>query len=270
MKRVLFVATCILALCSLLILDTGTVKATEPGYERTDWNPDTVPLVIDGEWTTDDEWTLKGENTAIDMNVTFKSVWEMVSMDPVFIIEESFLVEFFTDNSNDTGDYWEMCINGDRSDDATPQAGDFRIFIEGHTNLTVYEGNGVDWTKITTPASIEWADSISDSPTNSTPHWILEIKFEKGDVGAAEYWDFRLAAYDETNDTLASWPPTDRDVPNSWGFQTYQSAVVPEGFSIALVVLLSSVAIAVSFYCLRKPKKTQSYSSAKTEEINTL
>jgi hypothetical protein len=260
MKRVLFKIFCILALCSLLLVNAGTIKAAEPGYERVDYNPDTVPLVIDGSWTSTDEWTEKGEVTMIGDAVAFRSVWEMVSMDPTVIVTDTFLVEFFTDNTTDAGDYWQMCIDGDQSGGATPQAGDFRIDIVGHTTLTVYEGTGSGWTPVSSPASIDWADSLSASPTNSTPHYILEITFEKPDLGAGEYWNFRLAAYDESNGTLLSWPPTDRDVPNAWGVQNYLSEVVPEGFGVAAVVLLSSVAVAVSFYLLRKHPKNRKLS----------
>jgi len=265
MKRALFAAFCILALCSLLLVNTKTIKAAESGYTRTDYNPDTVPLVIDGQWTSTDEWTQKGENTTIGADVTFKSVWAMISTN---IVNDTFLVEFFSDNTTDAGDYWQMCIDGDYSGGTAPQTTDYRIDIVGHTTLTVYQGTGSDWTVVTPPASLEWANSLSDSPTNSTPHWILEMTFHKLDLGAGPTWNFRLAAYDENTTTLAAWPPTPRDEPNRWGVQNYTSGLIPEGFSLSVVVLLSSVAVAVSFYFLRKRPKTQSYSSAKTGEIN--
>jgi len=77
----------------------------------------------------------------------------------------------------------------------------------------------------------------------------------------------RVAAYDANTSTLVSWPPNaDRDVPDQWGTQNYQYAAFPETLTITAVVLLSSVAVAVSFYCLRKRPKTQSYNSGKTGE----
>jgi hypothetical protein len=256
MKRALFAAFCILALCGLLLINIGTVKASEPGYERIDYMPDPdVTITIDGQWTSDDEWTLNGEDTMIGTDVTFKSVWTAISMTEVY---DTFLVEFFSDNTTDTDDYWQMCINGDRSTETTPQTTDYRIDIVNHTDLIVYQGTGLDWTEVTPPASLEWADSLSASPTNSTPHWILEITFLKLDLGAEAYWDFRLVAYDANTTTLTAWPPTVRDDPSRWGYQNYVTAVFPEVFSLGVVVLLSSVAVAVSFYCLRKRPKTQS------------
>ena len=241
-------------------MNTGIVKASEPGYERIDYNPN-VPPTIDGAWTTTAEWTLNGEVTMIGTDLAFRSVWIMDET-----VTDTFLVEFFTDNTNDTGDYWQMCIDGDQSGGTTPQTADYRIDVVGHTNLTAYQGTGTGWTEVTPPGSLIWANSISASPTNSTPHWILEITFIKSDLGAGIYWNFRLAAYDESNETLLAWPPTPRDEPARWGVQDYLMEVIPEGFTIGFVVLMTSAAMIVSIYFLRKRPKTQSHRSTKTGE----
>ena len=258
MKRALLVAVCILMLCTMLLLiNAETAKAAEPGYERTDWNPDVEPT-IDGAWTTDSEWTLNGEVTMIGEDVAFQSVWEMISETEV---SDTFLVEFFSDNTTDGGDYWQLCIDGDQSGSAAPQVGDYRVDILGHNNVTVYQGTGTGWTEVAAPASLDWADSLSDSPTNSTPHWILEITFIKADLGAGITWNFRLAAYDESNDSLLSWPPTDRDVPDGYGVQNYEMAVIPEGFGIGVLVLLSTAAVLVSYFFLRKRSRSDGHNS---------
>jgi hypothetical protein len=260
LKRALLVAVCTFILCTMLLLiNAGTTKAAEPGYERIDYNPNVEPT-IDGKWTTENEWTLNGEVTMIGEDVTFQSVWTMVSSDPI-IVTDTFLVEFLTDDTNDTGDYWQMCIDGDQSGGTTPQTGDYRVDIVGHNNVTVYQGNGAGWAEVTVPASLEWADSISESPTNSTPHWILEINYVKSDLGAAAYWNFRLAAYDESSGTLAAWPPTPRDEPDRWGFQDYLMEVIPEGFGIAVLVMLSTVAVLVSYFFLRKRSRSDGHNS---------
>lgn len=106
MKRVLFVAFCIFALCSLLLVNTVTVKAaTASGYKRTDWYLQTAKT-IDGAWTNPAEWN-DGEPTVIAGNMTFRSVWELVGG----TVYTNFIIEFFADNTNDTGDYWEMCLD---------------------------------------------------------------------------------------------------------------------------------------------------------------
>ncbi|MEM0057928.1 MAG: hypothetical protein QXG09_03560 [Candidatus Bathyarchaeia archaeon] len=256
MKRIVYIAIFAAALCSLLLLKTGSmpkidpVEAAEPGYVRIDYMPDpNVTITIDGRWTVDNEWTNNGEITWIENKVLFRSVWSFVSMSEVY---DTWLVEFFTDNTNDTGDYWQMCIDGDQSGGFAPQAGDYRIDIIGHTTLKVYQGTGTGWSEVTPPASIQWANSISASPMNSTPHWILELRFNKPDLGAGPYWNFRLAVYDESTGELLSWPPTPRDVPDRYGFQDFRMEVVPEGLNIGATVLLSSFSVIVGSYTLRK------------------
>ena len=50
----------------------------------------------------------------------------------------------------------------------------------------------------------------------------------------------RVAAYDETTDTLATWPPgTEDDIPDQWGIiQDFSEETIPEGFSLAFVAVL--------------------------------
>ena len=46
----------------------------------------------------------------------------------------------------------------------------------------------------------------------------------------------------------------------------YGSDIVPEPLTIGAIVLLSSIAMLVSFYCLRKQPETENYSLAKTKK----
>lgn len=261
MKKIVYAAIFMMALgslaalCNLSLLKLEPVKAVEPGYQRIDYMPDpNVTITIDGRWTVDNEWTNNGEITWIGDKVIFRSVWTFVSMSEVY---DTWLVEFFTDNTNDTGDYWQMCIDGDQSGGTAPQSGDYRIDIVGHTTLKVYQGTGAGWSEVTPPASIQWANSISASPMNSTAHWILELRFNKPDLGAGPYWNLRLAVYDASKDELLSWPPTPRDVPDRYGFQDFAMSVVPEGLNISVMTLSSSFTVAVSSYMLRKRLKTK-------------
>lgn len=244
-----FVAFCMIAFCSLLLVNVGIISAAEPGYERISYATMEVPTV-DGAWTAPDEWT-DGDVTVISEDAEFRSTWEFADA-----VMTRFLVEFFSDDTDDAGDYWQMCIDGDQSGGSAPQAGDFRIDIVGHETLTVYEGDGEGWTEITPdPDDIEWDNSISDSPTNSTPHWILELMISKnvGVVQMGILWNFRLAVYDDSSTAgVLSWPPTPQDEPDRYGVEDYTSENIPEGFGIAVIVILSSAAVAVSFYFLRK------------------
>jgi hypothetical protein len=128
-KRVLFVAFCILALCSLILANAGTVKAaTASGYERTDYSTMAQPI-IDGTWTSANEWT-DGEVTTVGDDLAFRSTWDMPSD-----VYTRFLVEFFSDNTSDAGDYWEMCLDFNNGG-GTSLGGSgtyYRIYIEGHS-----------------------------------------------------------------------------------------------------------------------------------------
>jgi hypothetical protein len=266
MKRALFAAFCILALCSLLLVNTRAVKAaTASGYTRTDWYLQ-VTKTIDGIWTTTGEWT-DGEPTVINQNLTFRSVWENPSD-----VYTNFVVEFFSDNTTDAGDYWEMCFDFNNGGGANLGGSGryYRVYIEGHNNLTVYQGGASGWTELSSAKSdIQWANAISASPNSSIPHWILEMRILKsaGTNMIDATFGLRVAAYDANTSTLVSWPPNaNRDVPDQWGTQTYETGAFPETLTITAVVLLSSVAVVVSFHFLRKQPKTESYSSGKREK----
>jgi len=210
MKRTLFTAFCILTLCGLLLvcalhINTVTVNAAEAsGYERTDWLLQTTKT-IDGVWTTDTEWD-DGEPTVISGNMTFRSVWENPSD-----VYTNFVVEFFRDNTTDAGDYWEMCFdfNNGGGADLGGSGRYYRVSIEGHDNLTVYQGSASGWTELSSAESdIQWANAISASPNSSIPHWILEMRILKsaGTNMIDAIFGLRVAAYDANTSTLAPTP----------------------------------------------------------------
>lgn len=80
-------------------------------------------------------------------------------------------------------------------------------------------------------------------------------------------WNFNLAVYDDSSTAgVLSWPPTDPDVPDRYGVENYSGDAIPESLSIAVLVILSSVAVVVSFY-LRKRLKPESYHSMRAGKI---
>jgi hypothetical protein len=276
-KRVLFAAFCILALCSLLLVNVETVNAASAsGYVRTDKPTNTTyPNTVDGLWNPDEEW-YDAEFTGGFPSSLFAcgSTWDFVDDTWVYT---RWIIDFFNDTTDDAGDYWEMCIDNNDAGGDSPAASHFRIRIEGHTTLTVYQGNGAGGWDVITPdaGEITWSDSLTTTPwVNDSSHWILEIDILKNGATAfaTATWGVRVAVYDESNATQGevAWPPgSARDVPDEWGTQTYTQTeayweVVPEAFTIAVVVLLSSVAVVVSFYLLRKRPKTESYNLKKT------
>jgi hypothetical protein len=245
------------AFMMLLLVSVGAIKCTRAqAAERTDWSTVVEPT-IDGVWTSEDEWTDGGDITMIGENVVFTSTWSMLSMDPI-TVTTNFVVEILDDDTDDAGDYWEMCIDGLVDGGSTPQSGDFKIKVVGHTDLTVYEGDGTGWSEVTTEeGELVTAESISDSPTSSTPHWIIEFTILKtaGTILMDAAWAFRLAVYDESNSEagVRAWPEgSDADVPDECGLQGYTSEQIPEGLSFGVLVLLSSVAVIVTTLVFRK------------------
>jgi hypothetical protein len=275
MKRVLTISFAMLMLSCILLAGTGTIKASEAGYNVIEAYQTAMAVTVDGNWATgewDDCWIEYISNgTVTDDRFAYK----MDSGTGTYYM--SWLFDF-SDNTTDAGDIWQLCIDGVPGDNSTaPSADCTKIEITGHTTMTVYQGDGADWVEAASLATaIVWADNMTvhDIPFNY-PHYCLEIQADKAALGA---WGanpppngFRVAMYDASNPSQGwiAWPPTSEDDPSSWGLIYTYDTTVPEGFSIGLVVLLSSIAVAVGFYVLRKRPKTQSYSSAKTG-INTL
>jgi hypothetical protein len=246
--------------CSLLLLITvGTAHAQET-YERMDY-PTVVEPTIDGTWTSTDEWT-DGLQTNVTDDFVFRSTWSMLSQSPITVVA-NFIVEILDDETADTGDYWEFCIDSDQSGGTVPMVGDFKLYVDGDTDLTLYEGDGTTWNEVTPDAgAINFSSSIDDSPVSSTAHRIIEFQILKTgtvpNMGAT--WNFRLAVYDESNSAagVQSWPPdSDADVPDEWGIQNYSSDPIPEGFTFAVMIFLSSVSLLVGSHYLQKRSKKQ-------------
>jgi hypothetical protein len=266
MKKIMSVAFSMLMLCSLLLL--GIAEAGNPAYSMTAYTGSAF-VQIDGVWSQPDEWLdVQPVNMSNNANFTVKLRSFQLTMD--------FMIEVFGDNTDDAGDLWQICLDSDNSGGAAPDNNDYMIEIQGHTDLLTYKGNGTGWVPITPDfQELTWADSITATPWNAAPHWMFELRESDKEQGQIKVGDppngLRVLAYDASTNTTSSWAPdSDADVPSTWGvIANYDPNAYPEGFSILFVVLLSSVAVVVSFYFMRKKQKTARYSSAKTA-INTL
>jgi hypothetical protein len=272
MKRFVLAVLSVIALCSLLSLP-AVVKSYYDGYANTNYAAIDTP-VTDGSWTTSTEW----DDAAVPPNLPPTFHWREKWTQPSNIIQH-FLVEFFTDNTNDTGDYFQLCYDCAADGGAAPQSDDMRIDWVGHdvSGLTIYQGNGTGWavfTGWTYDEDIYVAESIGTSPLSSNAHWIIEFWINKSnpafDISGSGYAPgIRVAVYDASNDTagVQAWPPTEQDVPSDWGLETGTTETIPEPLTVAAVVFLSTIAVAVSFYFLRKRPKNQT--SGKTREISS-
>jgi hypothetical protein len=265
LKRVMPVAFSMLLLCSLLfVVNVGTTKASEPGYVITEAYQ-AGGVTLDGTWGAG-EWDGAGWIEYLDP-YDARFAYKMDASDGVNYIM-SWLIEFPDDTDNAT-DMWQICIDGAADGGTAPNANDVKIEIEGHTTLKVYVGDGQGWTDLETTA-VTWAESLTTtsswSPYNET-HYVVEVKADKAALGS---WGgnppphgLRVAMYDANNETQGwiAWPPTDPDIPDTWGLIDEGVATIPESFGIVVVVMLSSVAVAVSFFFLRNQLKSRSLSS---------
>jgi hypothetical protein len=250
LKKVL-IGTLILNLFSLLLL-AGIANASNPAYSTIQyvWMTEAT---IDGVWTTADEW-IDGEPIAMSNNAMFTHNFGF----PSFTVQ--WVVEFFGDTTNDAGDYVRICIDPTNDGGTFPQADDRRITIYGDGTVEVVEGGPV-WTGDLGQGELVFAQSISASTWESTPHKILELSDPDKQTGVVVFGQppngMHVEAYDATTQTLAKWPPdSEQDVPNGFGLIADESFdPIPEGFSLAFVAMLSSVAVAVSVYFLRKRPK---------------
>ena len=260
MKRVLSIVFSVLMLCCLLLV--GIAKAGNMAYAIVEYWAQVTPT-IDGQWSPDNEWT-DGPPIKISDNANYTYKMDTSLGSGSYMIQ--IIIEFYNDTTNDADDFWQICFDQSNAGGTAPTTACFKIDINGHTNLTFYQGNGGGWDDITAGGEITWANSISASPTNSTSHYILELQFNK-EAGLitipAPANGIRIAVYDASNPSagVEAWPPaSSADVPDEYGvIATYSSEpYIPEVFSIGVVVLLSSVAVAVSFCFLRNRSKTES------------
>jgi hypothetical protein len=250
-----FCTIIMVAFMALLLVSLGAINCVSAqGYERISWSTQVFPT-YDGVWTSEDEWT-DGEITPIGEDVAFRSTWDMAED-----VMTRWVIEFFSDTTDDAEDYWEFCMDGMADGGSAPSAGDFKFVITGHTDLVWYEGDGTGWSVIELDESeIEWANALSDSPTNSTVHWILEFEIPKnsGTVQLTIVWNLRVGVYDASNPDagVLAWPEgSDADDPSSWGIENYAMEAIPEGLSFGVLVLLSSAAVIGASVVLRKRSK---------------
>lgn len=272
MKRIVLVAIFLMALCSLgFLTKTGTVIAYQDGYTVNDYVAITTPT-MDGNWTTDDEWTDAEEKI---LNGSLNAIFRLkyVASLPDWV-NQYYLIEFFDDDTNDTEDYWQICyatattFGGDPIGGTTPQTDCYRIDFVGHTvaGLAVYQGNGTDWVPYTDyiwPDHIEIVNTISASPLNSTPHWIAEIKIEHIHFGIQPNMWIYIAAYDANNSEagVQSWPPGSCNVPDDWGLLVAQQGNIPENLSLAALIVASAFSALIVPRHLRKTLKSKNSTS---------
>ncbi len=229
MKKKLFVA---FALCSMLslLLPTMTVFASNPAYPTRIFSGRTG-AAMDGYWTNSTEWDDAAAPPAgLPAAMTFRDKYT-VTFSGGLKVYEWYLIEFFTDNTNNAGDYVQICFNGNASGGAAPNnATDLRIDIIGHNGTVVtYKGNGTAWVPAVINDTIV-AQTLNTSKLNGNQHWITEFRIEKQVNGLQYNNSIRVACYDAANATqgVVAFPPgSSQDVPSGWSLNFPASGNLP-------------------------------------------
>lgn len=252
MKKAKFTAFFIAATSILfLAICANTVLAPYEGYSITVWTSLTPPT-IDGKWTTDTEW----DNAAIGVisdDAYFRIKW--TSEDTIY---DNYIVEFYSDNTNDTGDYVQICYDCSADGGTAPQTDDIRIDYVGHggsAQVNTYKGTGSTWASAALTL-ITIHDSLDVSKMWSSAHWITDFKIAKTENGPNIDNAIRVAVYDASNPSagVKAWPPTSQDVPNDYGADPADLSgnEIPESMAVGVIVILASVAVLVGSLCNRK------------------
>jgi hypothetical protein len=288
MKRFVLAVLFVFALCSLLSL-LAVARAYNASYTHVMYQSSNDPPTIDGTYIVDNDWIASGKEEFGD-GAAFHDQW---IMDPNMYC----LIVEVTDNTTDTGDKLTLCFDSTETGTTTePDGGpnptefDYKLEVTGHggsETIQWYKGTGSGWTTVDTASAelLDLAQDLVSTPTIAAEHYVFEMNFMKLDESlggplVGYTWAEFVSYYDEDTGETQQWPPADAtpagspDVPDSWGYITYveepnSPPTIPEPLTVAAVVFLSTVAVAVSFYFLRKRPKTQSRTSGKTGEISS-
>jgi|WetSurMetagenome_2_1015567.scaffolds.fasta_scaffold89164_2 hypothetical protein len=271
-----------LIILSILLLAAGNAVAYDSAYTHTDYAKSSPTPVIDGIYTDSSEWSASHSDT-FGVNGLFRDEWVSASPNTC-----TFMLVETADNTNDAGDYWEMCYdsssdtNNPPNNGLLPQWDDTRIVITGHGGSQTwkwYYGDGTQWVEnISKPAATVFYFQETNATwgsVTSSPHYILEMLLHKQDISminipvVGRNFAMRVAYNDAHSGGygLQAWPPTsDRNIPNSWGYVPYSSSATtpadptPENLDgtvgIVVITLLSVAVIAGAVHLHKRQKIT--------------
>jgi hypothetical protein len=265
MKKAILAILGITVLCILgSTMIFGTVSAAKAGYGFT-IGPGTTDATFNGavaagEWEDAyKDWLYNGWATTTSF---FRCKWGQVPA-----INEGWLIEVPTDTTNDAGDYVKIFVDNAPAGDfaavpaggTAPTAACFVVTVTGAGAVTIQKGTGTAWGPFAEPVSgtdYSGFTSVSASPASATVHRVFEIYLAKTGLLAMGFNNnVRIEAYDASTGQTVMWPPySSADVPNDYGLGTtaFTGDTVPEGLTIGVMVLLSSVAVIVSTRYFRK------------------
>jgi hypothetical protein len=259
----------------LMLSIVGTAAAYNVAYTHTMYQNDVSQVpTIDGTYIVDDDWICSGKEE-FGTGAAFHDQW---IMDPNLYC----LIVEVTDATDDSGDKLTICFDSTEAGGATePDGGasptefDKKLEITGHGGSETVEwfiGDGSGWVTATASAELmDFAQSLTSTPTIAADHYVYEMNFLKIDDASlgsplvGYTWAEFVSYYDEDAGTTQQWPPADAtpagspDVPDSWGYITYESnrnpeVTIPDGISIITLMIVSSAAAAGAIVFRRRTK----------------
>jgi hypothetical protein len=261
MKKLQIAILCLLSIFVLMF--ASNVAAYDAAYTHIEHSGAATDPTIDGTYAAGagSEWVVSLV-VPFGTNGYWRDQWSMNNGIHAFLLAET------TDGTNDAGDYWELCFDGNADGTTAPQSDDHKVRITGHgASQTVqwYVGTGSAWQTMTAPAteSVSFAEGLGASPKIAADHYVLEMAILKSstDMPLSIQWAFRVAYNDAATggNGLQVWPPSTTDTnPDGWGYIDYSSDpnpepdVIPEGIGLMAVIALSSVAVIAGSVLLRK------------------
>lgn len=267
MKKAITVAFTAAMICSLFLVTYvgSTVVKAQTASQSIFQLSNTVTL--DGKWTTTNEWDDAAQSNIVGTGgvVTgiFRDKYALVGTfgGTDFGVIDNYVIEFFTDNTNDTGDYVKLCYDTLQSGGSSLLSTDLMVQISGH-NGTVqkFVGNGASWAAGSI-LNLLWAQASGATKLmGSIPHWMTEIAFDKYNNGGGISTNIMIALYDASNPAagVQTWPPgANVNNPSTWGVNDASAlTTIPEDFGLGTMVMLSAAVVMVGFYCLRKRSRT--------------
>ncbi len=260
MRKAVWVAFVVALMCSLFLASVKAQTATQTIFSLQN------AVTLDGKWTNNSEWDDAGTANIVGtggVSGIFRDKYEIIGTfgGSDFDVIDWYLIEFFTDKTNDAGDYVRLCYDGDQSGGTTPQSGDIMVQISGHSTVQTFLGNGTGWAAGSI-VNLRYNQSLSVSKLNGTnPHWTTEIAYDKYNNGGGISTNIMIALYDASNVAagIQTWPPgANANSPSTWGVNDASGlSTIPEGLGIGSLTMLASVAVLIGFFCLRNMPKTK-------------
>jgi len=198
-------STIFITLITALVLFVSCVNA----IEKIDSFKSTNSIIIDGKWTTYDEWINSSEESFIFVNGTGTAYLRFLNDDDYVYA----LVDFITYDDTKTGDSCMVVFDTKNDGGTLIKSDDLAVLIRWNTPTQIYPaiqwgGWTGNWENL--PSDFE-VDSSTDSENNlysTDPHLIFEFKIPRDyfepDIMQLGFISFLFI---DDNDIMAGFPP---------------------------------------------------------------